>query len=123
MKHEAGYTLLELLVVLVIMGLLISAIPGIAFPGIDAFRFSGKMQEITSRLSAAHERAIETGQAIILHSSDLAISGADIVLPQSSPDIVFFPDGSASPVTIKVDYPGRQRILAIDSVTGAVVQP
>jgi prepilin-type N-terminal cleavage/methylation domain-containing protein len=66
MKHQAGYTLLELLVVLVIMGLLISAIPGIAFPGIEAFRFSGKMQEIASRLSAAHESAIETGQTVVV---------------------------------------------------------
>jgi prepilin-type N-terminal cleavage/methylation domain-containing protein len=123
MKHQAGYTLLELLVVLVIMGLLISVIPGRALPGIDAFRFSGKMQEIISRLSSAHEESIETGQTIILEPSDFVVSGVDILLPPRSPKIIFFPDGTASPVNIEVEYSGRRLSLTIDPVTGAVAGP
>jgi len=120
MNRQAGYTLLELLVVLTIMGLLISALPGMALPGVTSIRFSGKIQEITSRLSTAHEKAIETGQTIALHSMDLAPGGVQVLLSPRSAEVTFFPDGSASAGTITVERGGHQQKLMIDAITGNV---
>lgn len=123
MKRQAGYTLLELLVVLTIMGLLIAAIPGIAQPGVSGVRFSGEVADVVARLSAAHEKAIETGTTIVLQPDDLAAPGVVSIRPSIPPEVTFFPDGSATNSILTVSYQGRRRNLKIDTIDGLVTNP
>lgn len=118
MKAEAGYTLLELLVVLAIMALLIAAIPGMAFPEITSLRFSGKVQEVSSRLAAAHERAIETGQRVVISATQLEDGDVVRITPAATPVVVFYPDGSSTSSTITVEHLGWNKTLTINPIDG-----
>lgn len=118
MTREAGYTLLELLVVMAVMALIAAAIPGVALPGIAGVRLSGRVAEVAFRLNRARELAIDTGQAVILRldtittSTDMFVQGSG-----SSNEIRFFPDGSSSGGRWVFSLGGRHRILVVDPLT------
>ena len=115
MKCEGGYTLLELLVVLAVMGLIAAALPGVALPGIAGVRLSGKVAEVAYRLQRARELAVDTGQAVTLKLDAVATStGIFAQGPGSSKEIRFFPDGSSSGGRWVVSFGGRHRILVVD---------
>jgi len=119
-KPEAGYTLLELLVVLAIMALLIAAVPGMALPVVNAVRFSGQVAAVTSRLATAHEAAIETGQVVTITTADFSTSASVTILSPDSPAITFYPDGSATGGPLRITFAGREKTLTINTVTGSV---
>ena len=122
MRGEYGYTLLELLVVLAVMGLITAAIPGMALPGISGVRLSGKVTRVVYQLERAHEMAIQTAKTVVIRSEDLAnASGVIQSIGVNSGEIRFFPDGSEAGDPIAVIYAGRERDLAVDSITGRVV--
>jgi len=116
--REAGYTLLELLVVMAVMALIAAAIPGVALPGIAGVRLSGRVAEVAFRLNRARELAIDTGQAVILRldtittSTDMFVQGSG-----SSNEIRFFPDGSSSGGRWVFSLGGRHRNLVVDPLT------
>ena len=120
MKGEAGYPLLELLVVLAIMGILLASIPGMALPGVAAVQFSGKVQRVVARLNAAHDQAMETGETITLQPAGLEAALNGLSLTADASAIVFFPDGSAAGGEVVIASGAQRRILRIDALTGRI---
>ncbi len=120
MRPDAGYTLLELLMVLAIMALLIAAVPGMALPVVNAVRFSGQVEGVTSRLATAHEAAIETGQVVTLTAADFSSGATVTILPPETAGITFYPDGSATGGPLRITFAGRVQTLTINSVTGNI---
>lgn len=123
MRGQQGYTLLELLVVLAVMGLIAAAIPEIALPGIAGIKLEGKVAEVNYQLKRAREQAIETGKMVIVTSEELKKMGATIInLNGNSSQIQYFSDGSGSSGSLVIVYKGRNRIISIDPVTGRLVE-
>jgi len=116
----AGYTLLELLVVLVIMALLVGTIPGVAVPMVDSFRFSGKIQAVAARLQEARDQAVASGQSVTLSAAALTDHDEVTLSPPGRAALVFYPDGSASGGVVSVSYAGRRRAMSINQVTGDI---
>lgn len=120
MNREAGYTLLELIVVLAIMGILIASLPGIALPGVAAVQFSGRVQAAVARLNAAHDQAIEVGQTVTMQPAGLEATFNGLALKTNASSIVFFPDGSAEGRELVITSGAQHRILRIDALTGRI---
>ena len=118
MRREGGYTLLELLVVLMIMALLVAAIPGVALPVVTSMRFSGKVQEVAARLAAAHDRAIETGRTVEVAASNLQDEDMVLISPRVHPVIAFYADGSASANIVTIQWRRRRGVLGVDQTDG-----
>lgn len=120
MRNEAGYTLLELLVVLTIMAILISAVPGAVMPGVEFIRLSGTVEEVAAKFASAHDRAIETGRIVLVSMSALVPAPSPVRVVGTSTNIAFYPDGSTSRASVTLSYLGRQRSISVDSITGEV---
>ena len=120
-RGEGGYTLLELLVVLAVMGLVLAAIPEVAMPVIDGMRLSARVAEVTYRLQQARERAIETGKAVVVTDKDFVDMGGGIVPPSDgSTEITIFPDGSVRGDAPFVEYRNFRKVLEINQITGRI---
>ncbi|MCF3945755.1 pilus assembly FimT family protein [Acidiphilium iwatense] len=120
MRHDAGFTLLELLVVLAIMALMLAAIPGLALPGVNAAIWAGKIQAVAYRLESAHDRAVASGHEIVLGAADLQSDGLVASLPSADSKLIFFPDGSVSGGPIKLKFHNDRRMVKINEVSGQV---
>jgi general secretion pathway protein H len=134
---EGGFTLLELLVVLAIMGLLIAATPAIiaaARPGRDALAVTRALAENirTARAIAVRENrmtafALNNGHTVTLPA------GPSYDIPASVPvrmvrtregqpgnRIVFYPDGSATGSLLLIGSAGHQHRILVHWLTGRV---
>jgi len=115
-----GFTLLELLVVLAIMGILLMTMPkGLgALPGM---RLHASQRLIADQLRTARNHAIESGTptAFALGSVGLP-SGARISIDHGSDPIRFFADGSSTGGLLALIDGSRIYRIRIDGLTGRI---
>jgi general secretion pathway protein H len=140
--RSAGFTLLELLIGLAIMGLMLSAVPALlskAVPGVEA---RGAAREMAAGLRAARGRAIasnrETALVLDVEGGVYRVEGESKVrrvpagigislltaeelrLDATTARIAFFPDGGSSGGRVRLAQAGRQYEVRVDWLTGRV---
>jgi type II secretion system protein H len=135
----AGFTLLELLIVLTIMSLLLSLVP-YAARGLPALRFRRDVSDLVASLREAHNTALLRGEeiSVLVDTTHLMWVGADRVtrslapgverisvltdqtVSTSQPAIRFLPDGSASPAIIRLDDGARTALISVKWMSGEV---
>lgn len=117
--EAAGFTLIEMLVVLAILGL----ISAIAFPAVeravDGRRFSHAVAEVEDRLYAARANAIATARPAAF-TPEQDRDGIAVAVTGQAP--VFYPDGSASAGTVTVSAGKRAARFRVDPGTGEIAR-
>ena len=141
-RPEAGFTLLELLVVLVIIGLLAASIPGFLIQDNKAFDLDRFTRRIAEGLQSTQTAAITGNRDKLLgidieHRQFLAADAkAPVQLPedvrihfitarqeqigQSAGQIRFFPDGSSTGGRITLGLDGLVSVIEVDWLTGLI---
>jgi general secretion pathway protein H len=129
--QNAGFTLIETIVVLVILGLALSIVAGFLPRRNATLELSAATARVTGALRLARSRAmaesrpvpfaaIPGGHGFRLDNAAVALGpGTTLVMVQPRP-IVFAPDGSASGGSLRVSVDGRQSVIQIDWLTGRV---
>jgi general secretion pathway protein H len=143
---EAGFTLIEMLVVLAIVGLLL-VVGRIAYrPNVDVIAALGSARTLASAFREAHETAVARDAAvgIRLDPTKMTIEGINMAGSwQLSPkvhiaaveteaafsdnkfvDFIFFPDGSSGGGKVTLEAQGARHEISINRLTGlAYVSP
>jgi len=145
MPRPAGFTLLEMLVVITVMGLAMLAAPRIGGAWADGARDRAAVQELGSGLSRARFMAVAmrspvevlfdlkertwrtspAGPKGRLPDTGVSVLGIDgaTVRDASTSAIQFYPDGGSSGGTILIDMPGNQgkpTRIAADWLSGSI---
>ncbi len=137
---EGGFTLLELLVVLVIAGLLLAIVPPAAGRGSDTVRLRGAAQELAGSIALARSEAILTnvdaafaldlaarrfgiaGQALAGRlDADLRIAmttAASAVVGAGTGLIRFHPDGGSAGGELRIANRAGTMTVRVDWLTG-----
>lgn len=141
-RHEAGYTLLELLVVITVAGLLTAAFATNIFTGKDSVELRAAAQDLTALLKRARGEALaENRETAVFIDVDQKVyghegGGRDYPLPpeadirfltaaeevsrDSRGAIRFFPDGSATGGGLRLNQKGQSYQITVHWLTGQV---
>ncbi|MBV8033811.1 prepilin-type N-terminal cleavage/methylation domain-containing protein [Roseateles sp.] len=126
-QHQRGFTLLELLVVLALIGL----VAGVSLPAagrwLDAVRERGWRQELHASLTALPLAAFRQGRPTRLEAKDVralvADMPADLAVELSAP-LIYSARGLAEPAEVRLrDAQGRVSVWRIEAGTGRVIAP
>ena len=120
MKRPAGYTLLELLVVITIMSALVAVTSGTGISWVGAMRSTAAAQRVGLALLEARDTAMETGHEVVVQTARLMPAGPQAKPLRSSKELVFYPDGSDSGGIVRFKVFGREKSVLIDPITGRV---
>ncbi len=140
--RAGGFTLIELMVVLVIAGLLLTVLPPLFSAALPGVQLKGAAREVASALRFARDRAVtrqqESTLTLDLESREYRVSGRErpYSLPsgldvelftvrseQSDEDtgaIRFFPDGSSTGGRVTLMVGERSYAVDVDWLTGRV---
>jgi general secretion pathway protein H len=114
-----GFTLLEMLVVIAIMGVALLLIIGYGRPHSEAMEMQAGARAVAASMRAARGQAIDQGHPVAFALPRLPASvTATIQAPPGG--IVFAPDGSASGGRVVLDGPGQELAVTADWLTGQV---
>lgn len=140
-RAQAGFTLLEMLTVLVILGMAASLVAHSVSRRSDRMTLSALATEIASRARATRSKAIETGRdamlSVDLERRNIASAGWRSLLPIPADidlDVVasaaeqrgavtairFFPNGASSGGTIRLSQSGSSYEIRVNWFTGRV---
>lgn len=140
-SRRAGYTLAELLVVLVIIGLTLALVAPRLFFTSDAANLDRAVRSFETAARNARSSARLSGQDVLMtvHLDDAVLriepDGPDYILPgepvlratvaeaELDPPLAgirFFPDGSSTGGDIAIVYGERERIASVGWITGQV---
>ena len=134
---SSGFTLIEMLVVLVILSLAAVAIVPALDRGLEVNRFRSQVHDLVLLLSQTRAEAIRNNRPrrIELVASRDSAAGSSSVLPQlvgieitsphsvrinSSLAVAFYPDGSATAVEIRLSRDNQRAALMVDPLTGRI---
>lgn len=140
--RSQGFTLLEMILVLVVAGFLaVVAVPNIQ-PTIAAMQLKSATQDVASALRHTRGQALSKGREaeFVLNvnqhfyktagrqkpyalptSVKLSLFTADFLKSEGQGSIVFYPDGSASGGRVTLQGAGRTRLVDVNWLTGGVV--
>jgi general secretion pathway protein H len=126
----AGFTLIETIVVLVILGLALTIVAGFAPRRNITLELSTATSRVTGALRLARSRAMtesrpvsfdaaQDGHGFRVDNAWVAL-GASVTVVMARPEIVFAPDGSTSGGSLQVSVDGHRRLIEVDWLTGRV---
>lgn len=141
--HQPGFTLLELLVVMVILSLLLTTVPPLLSRAIPGTELRGAARELVAGLREARGQAIASGRDVALvldlEGRWFQVEGAArkrqlpsaialrLTTAESETEeegnrgrIRFYPDGSASGGRVTLAREGQTRVVEVDWLTGRV---
>lgn len=143
-RSATGFTLIEILIVLTIMGIMLSFAPSL-LAGIPSMRLRSASAEMANTLRRLHDDALRSGipASFVLDPAHLRFATASRQIasaPKSLPAVVdaaslttaspvrpgdestltFFPDGSATAATLRLLHGDRVQTLHVDWLTGRV---
>ena len=140
-RGQEGFTLLELLVTMALLGIIVAISLPHVMTGGGALQLASDARVLAGRIRAARERALSSREmtrvTINLLSPAVAGPGAERavsltatervivrtpkgLVEDASAVILFRPDGSSSGGSITLEGHGRTRRLQVDWLTGAV---
>lgn len=125
MKREGGYTLVELMVVLSLASLLMTAVPFLSSHLLPGARFDRDVNNLRLALESARAEAHRGGHKVLF---DLASDKVDVsfvpdpLVTANANIIVFFAEGGATGGVLVVRSGSRERQLAINWLTGLVTE-
>jgi general secretion pathway protein H len=114
---DSGFTLLEMLVVIAVMGLILLLITGYGPPRSHFLEEQAAARDVAAAMRAARGQAIAGGQPVAFTLPRLpAWLAVSVQAPPGG--IVFAPDGSASGGRVLLDGNGREVVITADWLTG-----
>jgi prepilin-type N-terminal cleavage/methylation domain-containing protein len=122
LRAERGFTLIELVVALAVIGLILTiSLPRLS-GWLDRFGFSSKEQRVHDSLAGLADTARRAGRSVYLRSSDRSANAADsaaIELPNGwtltvEPPILFRYDGVCTGGTARVTVPEGELKYRLD---------
>lgn len=130
-RRSAGFTLIETIVVLVILGLALSIVVGFVPRRNTTLELGAATSRVSDALRLARARAMAEGHAVAFVAApgghgfvvDNVAVGLDraTTVVMAQPRIVFSADGSSSGGVLRVLVDGRERAISVDWLTGRVV--
>jgi general secretion pathway protein H len=138
-SRDAGYTLIELLIVLSVMGLLLLAVPTLVSAGMPGTQAKTAAQTLASDMRAARMDAIFTGvpRSVVIDADGKhyavhpglvlrAMPDSVSIVPQSTAArdagtvLVFYPDGSSSGGVLRVGSDTHAHLVTDHALTGRI---
>ena len=128
-SHQSGYTLMEVLVVLAIMGLIAAFAVPTAARTIDNVTLQSDARTVVVKLRQLENAAIETQQVVTVSGSDaLTVSTGDTLSASGSSDvrlvgtneISFYPDGTSSGGSIAVERGSQTIVVEVAWLSGDI---
>ncbi|GGF51452.1 hypothetical protein GCM10011611_67400 [Aliidongia dinghuensis] len=130
-RQTAGFTLIELMVVLAILGLLLALLPDALSVAIPGQRLRAAAYQLADELKDARTQAVLSGEPSTVQigpDERTFPRGTQAHLEETEPradgghaEVRFFPDGSASGGTIRLVQGTRAYVIRIDWLTGRVM--
>jgi prepilin-type N-terminal cleavage/methylation domain-containing protein len=124
MRRGAGFTLLELLVVLAIAGLMASIAIPFTVSTVERAALRVDARELASALRDVRQQAIDRRRVIVVRSlADLPMQDRPRrgrLDAGEGPPLAFYPDGTSSGKDLKLVESGRAVELHVAWLTGAV---
>jgi type II secretion system protein H len=129
---DGGFTLLELLVVLVIMAVLATALAGRVVGGYGAAGVRADADRLVEDLRRTRELARAIDRTVDLELAADGSGWAEVVLaegttarllgrtPEAPQRVRFHPDGSAEPAAVLIARDGSGFRVSVEPLTGAV---
>jgi prepilin-type N-terminal cleavage/methylation domain-containing protein len=122
-RADKGFTLIELVVALAIIGLGLSFVLPRMMEWVDRLAFSTRQQQFEDALAELGSRARHSGRSVVLRSSDLAThtnEPSPIELPSSwsltvEPPIAFRYDGVCTGGKVRLSFPAGERSYRLQS--------
>ena len=122
-RVDKGFTLIELVVALAIIGLGLSFVLPRMMEWVDRLAFSTRQQQFEDALAELGSRARHSGRSVVLRSTDLAAhtnEPSPIELPSSwslavEPPIAFRYDGVCTGGKVRLSFPAGERSYRLQS--------
>ncbi len=125
----AGFTLLETVVVVVVLGLMLTILAGFVPRRPARLELANAADTVAATLRLARARAIAFGRPVVVQAGPgvlvvdgvaRPLTGAPVLAMAGPPAIRFAPDGSASGGAVRVTGAAQAMLVTVDWLTGRV---